>query len=258
MKTRRLAIAGVALATALGLAGCDRSGDHQTSPGTAATSAAAADPAAELTAASNKLGEQPLKAKMDMGAAMSATGVADQKNRKADMTIRINAGGQKMDMKMRLLGPDLYLQFGGPLGASLDGGGKTWMHVDATKIPAGSQLNVDNLVNADKFLAGLGKVEKVGAGDFKGVLDMSRAQGQETSLAALGEKAKAVPFTAKVDDQGRLAELVIDMNGLGLPAQGSGKITAKYYDFGSPITVEAPPGEQVREMPADMLKSFTG
>ncbi|MFI5495794.1 hypothetical protein [Actinoplanes sp. NPDC051859] len=255
MKLRRLSVASLALVAVVGVSACDRpAAEEKTAAGAAATTAAPADATAELTAAMKKLGDQPVKMTMDMGTLMNATGAVDAKGKKADITMKMAAGGQSIDMKMRLVDKDLYLKFEGAAAAAT-GGADTWLHVDAAKIPAGSQLDVENLASADKFVGGMEKVEKAGAGDFKGLLDMTKVPGQDTS--AFGTKAKAVPFTAKVDDQGRLTELVLDMSTLGLPAEAPTKITTKYHDFGSPVSVQAPASDKVQEMPAEMLKSFT-
>jgi hypothetical protein len=264
MKISRPAVAGFALATVMGLAGCNASGGSGATPvspaGSAPVSAPAptptADPVAELTAAAEKLEEQSVRMTMTMGTVMSASGTADPKNDKADLVMKVKAGKDSIDMTMRLVGPDLYMRFGGSLGAEL---GSKWLHIDASKIPDDSEMNVDKLFDAGNFLSGLAEVEKTGARSFKGELDLTKARHVDTGqLGALGVKARAVPFTAEVDDQGRLTVLVIDMAALGMPARIGKEIRAEYSDFGAPVTVQAPKKSQVREMPAEMRKAFIG
>jgi hypothetical protein len=83
------------------------------------------------------------------------------------------------------------------------------------------------------------------------MLDMTNAPGlAQKTIAGLGAKATAVPFTAQTDLKGRLVQLVVDM---GAVSPGAGKMEIAYSDFGTPVTVEAPPAAQVTEMPKELL-----
>lgn len=241
MKFQRLPVLGVVVVVALGLSACG--GSSGASPGVAA-----ADPITELTAAADRLKDESMKMKMAMSAGMEAAGAADTANKKFDMTMKMSMSGETMVMAIRLIGADLYMRYEGV------SGGK-WMHVDAAKIPAGSDLNPENMASADKFISAATGVTRTGDGSYRGSLDMTKTpDADQSALKALGDKAAAVPFTAEVDAQGRLTELVLDMNSLSPLA---GKITTTYYDFGSAVTVQKPPASQVVEMPAEMLASIT-
>ena len=259
MLNRRLAIAGVALIAGLGLTGCGP--DDSTSAGaqgsgvTATQAAEKQDPAADLAAATQKLGEQSMKIDMDMAGAISMSGVADPKSGQARMSMDMGALGEGTKIEMRKLGDDLYMKFGGQIGDMLKGGTskKAWMHVDASKVAAGSSFDMpkDDPAGTKALLQAMTGVERVGDNGFKGTLDLTKSPryNKDNSLKALGDKAKNVPFTAKKDSEGRLVELTMDMSAI---QPGAGKVKTKYYDFGTPVSVEAPPASQVQEMPSQL------
>ena len=82
---------------------------------------------------------------------------------------------------------------------------------------------------------GITEVQKTAEGSYTGKLDASAATDSSAldadTVKALGAQAKALPFTAKLDAQGRLTELVISV-----PAAGETKahdIKVTYADYGS-------------------------
>jgi hypothetical protein len=261
MTNRRLAIAGLALVAALGLAGCGpdddkaKSGAGATAAGNATEAAADnLDPAAELGAAAKKLGEQSMRIKMDMAGAISMTGVADPKAGVAQMAMDMGALSKDTTIEVRKVDQDVYMKFSGQMGKMIGGstGGKPWMHVDAAKIADGSSFKLpkDDPAGSKAMIAAMTKVERVGEHGFKGLLDPTKTpQYNKESLKALGTKATAMPFTAKTDDQGRLVEITLDMSGI---SPGAGEMKTTYSDFGTPVTVEAPPAAQVGELPKEL------
>jgi hypothetical protein len=257
MRNRPLAIAGAALAIIVGVGGCGpQSGGGATGTrGTAGAEQPAkpADPAAELAAAATRLADESLKVTMTMATGLNAEGVVNAEGTRMDMTMTMNGSGSgDSTIAMRKIDDDLYMKFAGSLG-SVGGEGDKWLHVDSSKLPEGSAFSMQgsNPKDASKMIAATAGVEKTGDRSFKGVLDMTRAPGANArSLESLGAKATAVPFTAQVDAQGRMTELVIDVETL---APGAGTMTTRYSDFGTPVSVEAPPASQVTEMPKEML-----
>lgn len=263
MRNRRLAIAGLALAATLGLTGCGPL-DGQAQPGTGAPAAAEqADPAAALTAAAQKLGEQSLRFDMEMIGAITASGAADPKAGNAQMSMDMGALGKGNKIELRKVGKDLYLKFGGAAGQLLSSGesGKPWMHVDASKLPAGSSFNMmspDDPAGTKAMISAMTKVERVGERGFKGTLDLAKSPtyNKKGALGALGAAA-VVPFTASTDDQGRLVELTLDMSSMtaatgASAAPGGGKMKTTYSDFGTAVSVEAPPAAEVGELPSGL------
>ena len=224
--------------------------------GTTVTQASEAlDPGADLAAATKKLGENSMKIDMDMAGAMSMTGVADAKAGKVKMSMDMGALGDGAKIEMRKVGNDLYMKFGGQMGDMLKGGSSTkpWMHIDATKLGEGSNFNItpDDPAGTKTMLQALTDVQRVGEDGFKGTLDLTKSPryNKGDQLKALGDKATKVPFTAKKDSEGRLTELTLDMSAI---QPGTGKIKTRYHDFGTPVSVEAPPASQVQEMPSQL------
>jgi hypothetical protein len=265
MKNRRLAIAGLALATALGVAGCGPA-DEQAQRGAdapaAAEQAAQADPAAALAAAAQKLGQDSLRFHMEMIGSISASGTADPKAGVAQMSMDMGALGDGNKIELRKVGDDVFLKFGGAVGQLLGNqSSKAWMHVDAAKLPAGSSFSImspDDPAGTKTMVTAMTKVERVGAHGFRGTLDLAKspAYGKKESLKALGGNT-LVPFTATTDDQDRLVELTLDMSGLGASSgagkvPGDGKVKTTYSDFGTKVSVQAPPAAQVRELPSQL------
>ncbi|MDI6105728.1 hypothetical protein QLQ12_44840 [Actinoplanes sp. NEAU-A12] len=258
MRTRRSAVAGLALATVIAAGGCSGAGDEGAGQGSPPAPTASIDPSAELTAAAKKLEEQSLRVAMTVPGAMNVSGVADAKNNRADLTMTGAKGGDSRELRVLLVGTDFYLQIKGPLGVrtGVDG---LWMRSDASELPADNVLNPDKFIDAQVFIDGVRKVEKVGAGTFKGLLDPVTSPAADPGASASpAAEADAMPFTAQVDDQGRLTELVIEPSASDAQGAAGSAMKVRYSDFGAPITVEAPSRDKVREMPAELRKALLG
>jgi hypothetical protein len=94
-------------------------------------------------------------------------------------------------------------------------------------------------------------VQRVGEHGFQGTLDLTKAASVAGSSPPAGidvtaPGAKAVPFTATTDAQGRLVGLTMTMAAI---APQAGTLKATFSDFGAPLTVTAPAKAQVAEMP---------
>ncbi|BEL06212.1 hypothetical protein Q0Z83_044030 [Actinoplanes sichuanensis] len=251
---RPFAVAGLVVATVFAVGGC--SGDDGAEPGPSWGSTAPIDGAAELTAAAKKLEEQSLRVAVTMPGAMDVSGVADAKKGRADLTMKAGKAGGNRELRLLLVGADFYLQIVGPEAAGLGLGKGDWLHLDASDVPADSPLNPRKIVDAQTFLGGMVKAEKVGAGSFKGVLDLGTVSAGSTAApASPGPAAEQVPFTARVDDQGRLTELVVEA-GARSESSGGGTVTTNYSDFGVPVTVQAPAKSKVREMPFQLRQAL--
>ena len=257
MRLRPFALAGLALTTVIAVGGCGGAGDDGAGPGSEAASTTPVDASAELAAAAKKLEAQSLRIALAMPGAMDVSGVADATNGRADLTMKGGQNGNSRELRMLLVGTDYYLQIVGPEAAGLGLGDGEWLHLDASAVPVDSPFNPKKIVDARTFLGGMAKVEKVGAGSFKGVLDLGTFEaGSTVAPASPGPDAEQVPFTARVDDQGRLTEVVVDTGALNEPGAAGTAMKAQYSDFGAPVTVEAPAKDKVREMPPQLREAF--
>ncbi|MEU2611105.1 hypothetical protein ABZ570_05865 [Micromonospora sp. NPDC007271] len=254
MKTRRLAATGIALVAALGLTltGCKtEAGAPAASAGpsdAAAASAAPADPLAELTSAALKLNEDSVRVTLS-SPAMNGGGVMDPRSMAMDMSLEL-AGA--MSIHMLVIGADAFLKLSG-----LSGAPKKWLHLDATKLGADGQLSLmpdGDPGGARKMISAVAEVEKTGEHSFTGTVDYRKVK-PNGKLQQLGDKAAAIPFTARTDDQGRLIELALDMSDVQ-PA--AGQLVTRYTDFGTPVTLSKPSAADTQEAPEELIKAFGG
>jgi hypothetical protein len=260
MKTRRLAIAGAAVAAIIGLAGCGSKADSTagTTPAggaSAAATTAPAAPASEFEAAVLKIRDTPVKMKMSMVGGIGLSGAMDAKNRKADVTTDMGPAGS---MAIRQVGTDLYVKASGQIATAIGGKAGKWMHIDTAKVPASSPLNPANNDPAltAKMLAQSSDVKKTGDHAFAGTADLTQSPNFKSGAAqasGVAAKLKAVPFTAETDSQDRLSKLVFDMESI---APGAGKMSTEYSDFGAPVDVQAPAASQVIAMPEAFRKAM--
>jgi hypothetical protein len=256
MNTRRLATTGVALVAALGLGltGCGNQTDADapaangsTGANTAPATSAPADPKAELTAAALKLNETSVRVDMK-SSVVNGGGLMDPKTKAADMTLDLGAQGGKVQVVT--IGDDAWLK--------VSGISDKWLHMDATKLGANGQMNLmpdGDPGGAKKMIEGVVDVQRTGERAFSGSLDYTKANPTDKDIAALGAKAKAVPFTAKTDTEGRLVELVVDTSVLH---PSLGKMTTTYSDFGAPVSPKKPAAGETQEAPESLIKSFGG
>lgn len=255
MNTRRLATTGVALvaALALGLTGCGTgtdtaapAGDGGTT-GAAPASSASADARAELAAAAQKLNQQTVKMRLT-SPVINGSGVMDPATKTGDMTLKMGAEGT---FRILMLGNDVYLKVTG-----MQGMPKKWMHMDATKLGKSGQLNLmpdGDPGGAKQMVDSVVDVERTAPGSYSGTLDYTRTKPDDKAIQALGDKAKVVPFTARVDDQGRLVEFAIDTQVLH---ESLGTMITNYSDFGAPVTVKKPAAGDTQEAPQELIESM--
>nr|WP_296064666.1 hypothetical protein [uncultured Actinoplanes sp.] len=261
MKTRRVAMASVALAAIIGLTGCGPKSESSAgrAPAAGSSASALAQPSSEFEAAVARIGDTPVKVTMTMLGGMGMTGAVDAKAHRAELTTAMGTTGS---MVVRQVGTDLYVKASGQLASLAGGPSGTWMHIDTSKVGAASPLN---LANSDpkttaKMLTGSTDVQKTGDHTFAGKVDFTksptfRSAGAAADTSGLTGKLKAVPFTARTDDQGRLVNLTFDLESL---APGVGKMTTEYSDFGTPVDVQAPPSSQVVPMPEKFRRAMGG
>ncbi|MFV2085180.1 hypothetical protein [Micromonospora sp. LOL_021] len=166
--------------------------------------------------------------------------------------LSLDAGGEQMRIDMILLDSDAYLQMSDLELPGLPPG--TWLHVDESKIQPGSPFDVlseDDPAGAEGFVNGVTTAEWTGDGTVAGELDMRKSPTiDEQTLEILGDGPALAPFTAVIDGEGRLVELVVDAD-RALP--GLGEITSRYSNFGEPVNLTAPPADEVVPLPDELL-----
>jgi hypothetical protein len=256
LKTRRLAVAGVALFAAVGFlaAGCAKNGTSAagSSPSPAASPSPTVAPKDALLASTKALTTTSYKFSIKTPNA-TGSGAADPTKKSLSMSVNVTEAQVPVKMDIVVIGTDGYFKLNlGPLGSTLGIPADKYMHLDITKLGTSSSLPLQ--LNGDPGdvsgqLAGLNSVSTTDGRTYTGTLDLTKVTGgsapNQDLLNKAGDKAKAVPFTALVDGQGRLTSLKIDGTGI----DPGFTIETAFSDFGSSAAISKPDASQVVEAP---------
>ncbi|MFY1695576.1 hypothetical protein [Solwaraspora sp. WMMA2101] len=260
MRIRRLTTAGIGVVAALSLAvsGCGGTADTGSpSPDSSAESAAddRSDAKEALAAAVAKNAEGSARLTMSLGTEadgvlMEIVGDLDPASEKSNIEINLGGEGEAMTIVLRQLGADVYMQLGGADMAEL---ADVWMKGDTSKLPENAAFSMMPTGDPAEMVASVAEATWSSDTEITGTIDMTKSAEADAELTAeMGEAAKAVPFTATLDAEGRLVEMVIDAESVSSEA---GVITISYANFGEPVAVEVPTGEII-DMSDDMLDIF--
>ncbi|GAA3219462.1 hypothetical protein ACFO1B_29655 [Dactylosporangium siamense] len=171
-------------------------------------------------------------------------------------------------MEVLLVEPDAYVKMNMGELAKLPGmqqlNGKTWMHIDRTKVKDGGSLGIatdeTDMLDLKALLQGAQSVQAAGDHKYSGTLDLAKGADSpmtdEDVVKALGDKAATVPFTATLDAQGQLTELLIDVPAAGETKAHQLKLTMTEY--GTATVPAKPTGKAVVEAPANVYDIFNG
>jgi hypothetical protein len=209
--------------------------------------------AAALKAAAQKLNEQALSFGITTKGTMVVQGKLDPAAQTAHVTVSILRPRPTVGMELILKDGAMYAKV-----AQMRGVPNGWMRLDG-KTLSGTHLDVlprNDPAGASQLLAGLVTAERDSNGTFRGTLDLTAGP---TSVAyrlkGLGNAAKAVPFTAQVNEQGKLTLLDIELEAV---VPGARNIQAQYFGSGQPVDVQPPPAAETIEAPADVVALLKG
>jgi hypothetical protein len=267
MRTRRLTGLGLGLmaTVAVAVAGCSADGSTPgaSSPSdipSAPASSGAADPAAAsaLASATAALGTTSFKITMTSGPGVKLTGFVDAPGNKGTGTLAITGPNADIQVKTLLVDQDLYVQVPGITKAG------TWTHVDVARLPEGANVGLRpgqiDPANTAKVLTSTTDVQRVDARSYKGTLDLTKVAGitgvDKVTVDGWGAAAQKVPFTAGLDDQGRLSALTIDLPTVN--GKQSQPLEVLYTDYGTPVTAERPAANEITEAPDSLYTSLGG
>jgi hypothetical protein len=263
MRTRRLTGWGLGiLATAaLGIAGCsggDTSGAGTTPAPSGPVSSGPADPAAvsALTTAAATLGNSSFKVTITAGPGVSMTGAVDPQNAKGAGTLKLSGSNADLEVRSLLIDQDLYLQIPGVTKSG------TWTHVDVSRLPEGANTGLRpgqiDPANTAQLLSSATDVQQVDSRSYKGTLDLSKAVGlagvNKVTVDSWGTAASQVPFTAGLDDQGRLSALT--MQPPAVNGKASPPIEVLYTDYGTTVDAQRPAASEIVEAPDNFYKAL--
>ncbi|MFG1674372.1 hypothetical protein [Micromonospora sp. NPDC049282] len=277
MKIRRFSATAFAAALLIpGLAACNGNGtsDASATPsasGSVAPSASASNSAAKqaLLDSTNAIRDGNFRFTMT-GAGSTAEGQVHEPSQSAEMRMTIGDPSSDLMMKLDLIHakPDSWvkLELGGTAAAQIPGvkninTGK-YQHLDQSRIKGNRSLGFDfekvDPAGSAVLTQGVTEVRQTGDGGYEGTVDVSKAAEagslDPAVITALGAQAQSVPFTAKVDPQGRLSELVLKIPAAGQTAAQDVKIT--YTDYGSAAAAQKPSADQVVEAPPALYNLF--
>lgn len=192
----------------------------------------------------------------------NGSGAVDPANKAASATVTGQANNVSMKLDFIQIGADLYAKLDlGPLNSQLGISSDKYFHADVSKLTARTNLPFGlggQPVDANGLLAGITNVQTTDGTHFTGTVDATKMTGVDApnsdAVQKAGDKAKAIPFTATLDDQGRLTDLTI--NGNSIDPQFALEVTIS--DYGSAVGITKPDASQVVEAPDAVLKIFQG
>lgn len=264
MRTPRLAGLGLAAATAaLAVTGCTDNGVAGPTTSTPASApvatapsvAGSADPAAvqALADAAAALDSQSFKLSITAGAGFQLTALIDAPNGTGTADLTASGTNTELTVKSLLIDQDLYVQIPGITKRG------TWTHLDMSRLPEGANTGLRpgriDPVDTARLIGSTTDVRATGAGSYAGTVDLTKATGvaglDRVTIEGYGPAAQQVPFTAGLDEQGRLSVLTLQ-----LPK--STTLEALYSDYGTTVTAERPPAAQIIEAPEDVYRALGG
>ncbi|MFU8870647.1 hypothetical protein [Micromonospora sp. SL4-19] len=269
MNIRRWSVGVLAAALFVpGLTACKTEAGSPTAESKPAASEKPADPKEALAASTKEIQKGNFTFAIK-GGEINGGGTVHLPSKSAEM--KLDMADAELSMKMHLVFIDddswVNLELAGAMADSVPTfkamKGK-YQHLDRSKIKGTKELTFDfadvDPAGADKMINAITDVKQTGEGTYAGTLDATKATDSDLldadTIKALGDKASAVPFTAKVDAQGRLTEFVVEM-----PAAGSAEaqtMTVTYADYGTAAAVKAPPAGKVVEASDQVYEMFKG
>ncbi|MTK01338.1 hypothetical protein FF096_04715 [Micromonospora sp. CP22] len=245
------------------LVACNNSSGDSSS--TASDAGVPSDPKAALVASTKGLEEGNFTFSIEADS-MSGKGTVHKPSKSAQMTMTVGGDDFTMDFDLIQIQPDTWVKVDlGDLFAGIPGMDAfkdKYQHLDAAKAKGAKNLDIfkdgTDPTDAKGMFDGLVDVEKTGEGTYRGTFDLTKVEdsvaADQDLLKELGDQAKSVPFTAKLDAEGRINELV-----LSIPAAGEAKaqdVKITYGDYGSATEAQKPPADQVIEANEQTYEMF--
>ncbi|MFF5174412.1 hypothetical protein ACFY3U_17475 [Micromonospora sp. NPDC000089] len=228
-----------------------------------------ADPKTALLASTKEISKGNFTFSMAGGPELNGGGKVHLPSKSAEVTLASEAkSADDLSMKMHLvyIGDDSWvlMDFGNmadsvPTLKAMKG---KYQHLDRAKLKNGGELDFDftdvDPAGSDKLLRTATEIRQTGPGAYAGTLDVTKLTDSDVldadDVKKMGAKASVVPFTATVDDQGRLSQIAVDV-----PTAGDVKaytMVVKYADYGAATPVQQPPAAKVVEASDQVYQMF--
>jgi hypothetical protein len=257
---RRVGAALAVLATLVGLPAC--TGSPPTVTPTASPTPRGPSPAETLTKALASVKGMDCDLTVTQpGQDSVATGSVNYATESAMITAKSRAGNALISMEAVQIGPKLWTKIDfGSTNTKLGLNAKKWYLVDQTKL-TGPNAKLFDVANFDVLdiaglMIGTSGVARKDATHLSGTVDLTQATGvsapTQADLATAGAGAAKIPFTATIDDQGRLVDLLIQADAV------DPDLTNEYAfsNIGAPSPVTAPAVADVATTPAAVYTIF--
>ncbi|MFI5608776.1 hypothetical protein [Amycolatopsis sp. NPDC051903] len=291
-KTTFVVAAGAALALVLTGCGSKSEGGTASPAGNNAASGLAApfQNVLELASASKQGTQKSKSAKVSMemtsgGKTITAQGAASYDSANPVMTLTMTVEGQQMEM--RVVDKTMYMKLPAAQLAQM-GTDKPWVKIapnaddPLSKSLSGSVGSAGEQSDPTKMLDQIGEAGRIvrseqttldgqQANHYTVEVDIAKAMDKFTASMPAEAKAQAeqalkgkdvkIPMEIWVDKNQLPLQITMDESAMaqamGAGAAGTGKMTLKYSDWGTPVTVAAPPADQVTDL-SEMLKKMGG
>jgi hypothetical protein len=183
---------------------------------------------------------------------MSGAGRIDFTGRKADLKFEASAAGVSEQIEMRVVGGTVYEFQNGEWSVAGKGADADDTAMDGSFDPT-QYLQYLNGISSDVHVVGSSTIDGTPVTTYAGTIDtqtllsspsLSQSQREQvqTALSALGAKISSMPFTAALDDQGRLRKLTLSMEVSIEGATAHMDLTMSYSNFGTAVNITPPPG----------------
>jgi hypothetical protein len=201
---------------------------------------------------------------------MDGTGEFDSENQRGHMSFTTSVAGQDLDMEMVYALPIVYMRYPPGLFPGLSDA-KPWIKLDLEKLGRQAGFDFGQLLQAGQsdpsqglqYLKGAEDIEAVGGEEvrgvqtthYTGVVDLhalaEEDPGLKESVDQLIEQTgiTRIPVEVWIDGDGLIRRLKQTMHGAasgqGIPTDMT--TTTDLYDFGTEVSVDEPPADQVTD-----------
>ncbi|MEV8504920.1 hypothetical protein AB0368_08830 [Actinoplanes sp. NPDC051475] len=182
-------------------------------------------------------------------AGSTTTAAVDPAARNASMHSQKGSGEHRQAVQMRQIGDRLWMKLQAS-GVLTDAIPQQWMRIDPARLQRPQEMH---LVQPDPTTATtvLDHIVTVTGGDdhYTGTVDLTATPKKQLitgftldkdALGRLGDRAKALPFDATTDEQGRLVQLTVSVPSVGDQPAYADVLTL--HHFGLKVTPKAPAG----------------